>query len=218
MSLSGAARSVTTVAATPATPLKAKRNHVTHAFFASRSFDSYISWNFEKAFCSTPRAIPAESLSALSLRHLILIILFSSHFVRFSILFGFSCDCLKNFPPSLWHTAHCPLGLLVSPDRSRVDGSAPLLCGLVQSDIFLFRPDLNRSTSKPWLPECDLILTHCRDQRRCASTRNRRRGAGSAFSPSPPLISSSPLVSRPPFVLLPLFLMFFPDEKSEKSF
>ncbi|KAI3009061.1 hypothetical protein CBS147346_2496 [Aspergillus niger] len=32
MSLSGAARSVTTVAATPATPLKAKRNHVTHAF------------------------------------------------------------------------------------------------------------------------------------------------------------------------------------------
>ncbi|RAK89876.1 hypothetical protein BO79DRAFT_216709 [Aspergillus costaricaensis CBS 115574] len=32
LSPSGAARSVTTVAATPATPPKAKKNHVTHAF------------------------------------------------------------------------------------------------------------------------------------------------------------------------------------------
>lgn len=55
--------------------------------------------------------------------------------------------------------AYCALSprFVGVPDRSRVDGRAPLLCSLVQSDIFLFGPDLNRSTSKPWLPDCDLI-------------------------------------------------------------
>ncbi|PWY62623.1 hypothetical protein BO83DRAFT_186080 [Aspergillus eucalypticola CBS 122712] len=155
MSPSGAARSVTTVAATPATPPKAKKNHVTHASLPLNRFIRTFPGTSKKPSAALLAPYLPKAYQPFLAR---LDFNLFSHFVCFSIRFGFSCNSLKKFFFSI-SAAYCALsprfvGVL---DRSRVDGRAPLLCSLVQSDIFLFGPDLNRSTSKLWLPDCDLI-------------------------------------------------------------
>ncbi|RAH63073.1 hypothetical protein BO85DRAFT_17258 [Aspergillus piperis CBS 112811] len=91
-----------------------------------------------------------------------------SHFVCFSIRFGFSCNSLKKiFSPSLRHTAHCPLGLLVS--QIGVGSTEERLCFVVWSNRI---SSYSGQISIDQHQSCGyLIVTEyhsmSRDQRRC---------------------------------------------------